>query len=144
VTLSPHKSTGKGDEMSLVRRRRAGADLVGSEEIEVLPCVGWRIVCWLTQARRGFLLKRGGSQAKKSTLTLDKTTHKHFWPGRQVSVVTARRVRCRKRWRGFSSRWSSVWSDRRRSLDLAWQTGGSGDGEVVAEQCSDEVWDGDP
>ena len=28
-------------------------------------------------------------------------------------------------------------------MDLAWQTGGSGDGEVVAEQCSDEVWDGD-
>jgi hypothetical protein len=29
-------------------------------------------------------------------------------------------------------------------LELAWQTGGSGDGEVVVEQCSDEVWDGDP
>ena len=71
--------------MSLVRRRRAGADLVGSEEIEVLPCVGWRVVCWPTQARRGVLLKRDGSQAKKSTLTLDKTTHKHFWSGRQVS-----------------------------------------------------------
>ncbi len=58
--------------MRLVGRRRAGADLVGSEEIEVLPCVGWRIVCWPTQARRGVLLKRDGSQAKKSTLTLDK------------------------------------------------------------------------
>ncbi len=28
-------------------------------------------------------------------------------------------------------------------MDLAWQTAGSGDGEVVVEQCSDRFWDGD-
>lgn len=26
-------------------------------------------------------------------------------------------------------------------LDLAWQTDGSGDGEVVVEQCSDRFWE---
>ena len=29
-------------------------------------------------------------------------------------------------------------------MDLAWQNGGGGDGDVVVEQCSDRFWIGDP
>jgi len=41
-------------------------------------------------------------------------------------------------------RWCCVSSNRRSSLDLAWQDGGRSDGKVVADEGADKIRDTDP